>query len=69
MAVALAVAVGDLVTHGRQLDTLPEAVLVGVAAGAAALVVGVVALSIGDREMMSQALQRGRSRRRGGSSA
>jgi putative peptidoglycan lipid II flippase len=69
VAVALAVAVGDLVTHGRQLDTLSEAVLVGVAAGAAALVVGVVALSIGDREMMSQALQRGRSRRRGGSSA
>ncbi len=68
VAVALAVAVGDLVTHGRQLDTLPEAVLVGVAAGAVALVVGVVALSIGDREMMSQVLQRGRSRRRGGSS-
>ncbi len=68
VAVALAVAVGDLVTHGRQLDTLPEAVLVGAAAGAVALVVGVVALSIGDREMMSQVLQRGRSRRRGGSS-
>ncbi|MFL6151083.1 MAG: murein biosynthesis integral membrane protein MurJ [Ornithinibacter sp.] len=68
VAVALAVAVGDLVTHGRQLDTLPEAVLVGVAAGAVALVVGVVALAIGDREMMSQVLQRGRSRRRGGSS-
>ena len=41
----------------------------GPAAGAVALVVGVVALSIGDREMMSQVLQRGRSRRRGGSQA
>ena len=69
VAVALAVAVGDLVTHGRQLDTLPEAVLVGLAAGAVALVVGVVTLAIGDREMMWQVLQRGRSRRRGGSSA
>lgn len=67
VAVALAVAVGDLVTHGRQLDTLPEAVLVGVAAGAVALVVGVVVLAVGDRGMMSQVLQRGRSRRRGGS--
>ena len=67
VAVALAVAVGDLVTHGRTLDSLPEAVAIGVAAGAAALVVGVVVLSIGDREMMSQVLQRGRARRRGGS--
>jgi len=67
VAVALAVAAGDLVTHGRTFDSLPEAVLVGAAAGAVALVVGVVALSIGDREMMSQVLQRGRSRRRGGS--
>ena len=67
VAVALAVAVGDLVTHGRTIDSLPEAVLVGAAAGAVALVVGVVALAIGDREMMSQVLQRGRARRRGGS--
>ena len=67
VAVALAVAVGDLVTRGRTIESLPEAVLVGAAAGAVALVVGVVALSIGDREMMSQVLRRGRSRRRGGS--
>jgi putative peptidoglycan lipid II flippase len=67
VAVALAVAVGDLVTHGRTIDSLPEAVAIGMAAGGVALVVGVVALSIGDREMMSQVLQRGRSRRRGGS--
>ena len=33
----------------------------------ATVVVGVVALAIGDREMMSQVLQRGRARRRGGS--
>jgi putative peptidoglycan lipid II flippase len=66
VAVAAAVACGDLVTHGRQLDTLPEAVLVGAAAGVVALVVGVVALSIGDREMMAQVLRRGRTRRRGG---
>jgi putative peptidoglycan lipid II flippase len=69
VAVALAVAVGDLVTHGRTLDSIPEALLVGAAAGAVALVVGVVTLSIGDREMMTQVLQRGRARRRGGSRA
>jgi putative peptidoglycan lipid II flippase len=69
VAVALAVAVGDLVTHGRTLDSIPEALLIGAAAGAVALVVGVVTLSIGDREMMAQVLQRGRSRRRGGSRA
>jgi putative peptidoglycan lipid II flippase len=69
VAVALAVAVGDLVTHGRTLDSIPEALLVGAAAGAVALVVGVVTLSIGDREMMAQVLQRGRARRRGGSRA
>ncbi len=67
VAVAVAVACGDLVTHGRTIDSLPQAVAIGVAAGGVALVVGVVALSIGDREMMSQVLQRGRSRRRGGS--
>ena len=69
VAVALAVAVGDLVTHGRTLDSIPEALLVGAAAGAVALVVGVVTLSIGDREMMTQVLQRGRARRHGGSQA
>jgi putative peptidoglycan lipid II flippase len=69
VAVALAVAVGDLVTHGRPLDDLVEAVVVGLAAGAVALVVGVVALSVGDRAMMSEVLQRGRARRRGGSAA
>ena len=67
VAVALAVACADLVTHGRTMDTLLEAVLVGAGAGLVALFVGVVALSIGDRDMMWQVLQRGRSRRRGGS--
>ena len=65
VAVALAVAVGDLVTRGRPLDDLLEVVLVGAGAGALALFVGVVALSIGDREMMTRVLQRGRARRHG----
>jgi len=69
VAVALAVAAGDLVTHGRIIDDLLEAVLVGAGAGVVALFVGVVVLSIGDREMMSQVLERGRSRQRGGGSA
>jgi hypothetical protein len=34
------------------MDTLLEAVLVGAGAGLVALFVGVVALSIGDRDMM-----------------
>ena len=69
VAVALAVAAGDLVTRGRPMDDLLEAVLVGAGAGVLALFVGVVALSIGDREMMSQVLRRGRSRRHGGRQA
>jgi putative peptidoglycan lipid II flippase len=66
VAVALAVAAGDLVTRGRPLDDLLEVVLVGAGAGALALFVGVVALSLGDREMMTRVLQRGRARRHGG---
>ncbi|MEO6790495.1 MAG: lipid II flippase MurJ [Ornithinibacter sp.] len=66
VAIALAVAAGDAVSRGRSLDSLLEAVLVGSGAGVLALVVGVVVLSLGDREMMSQVLRRGRSRRRGG---
>jgi len=69
VAVALAVVAGDLVTHGRALDDLLEAVLVAAAAGLVALMVGVVALSVGDRAMMSQVLQRGRARRHGGEQA
>jgi len=67
VAVAVAWAVGDLVTHGRALGTVPEALFVGVAAGAAALVAGVLTLAVGDRAMMAEVLQRGRARRRGGS--
>jgi putative peptidoglycan lipid II flippase len=67
-AAAVAVMVGSLVTHNRPMDDLAETLLVGLAAGFAALMAGVVTLAIGDREMMSQVLQRGRSRRRGGSS-
>ena len=65
VAVALAIAAGDVVTRGRPMDDLVEAVLTGAAAGALALFVGVVALSVGDREMMTQVRQRGRARRRG----
>jgi putative peptidoglycan lipid II flippase len=65
VAVALAVVAGDLVTRGRPLDDLLETVLVGAGAGFVALMVGVVALGIGDRTMMTQVLQRGRARRHG----
>ena len=47
------------------MDDLLEAVLVGAGAGLLALMVGVVALSIGDRAMMSEVLTRGRARRHG----
>jgi len=67
VAAAVAVMVGSLVTHGRTMDDLGEALLVGGGAAAAALVAGVVALALGDRDMMSEVLQRGRARRRGGS--
>jgi putative peptidoglycan lipid II flippase len=69
VAAALAVIVGDLVTRGRPMDDLLEAVLVGVVAGALALLAGVITLALGDREMMSEVLQRGRARRRAGRSA
>ena len=55
--------VGSLVTHGRPMDDLVEAVLVGLAAGAAALAASVVALALGDSAMMAEVLQRGRARR------
>ena len=69
IAIAFGVAAGDAVSRGRTIDNLAEAVLVGAAAGLVALFVGVVTLSIGDREMMSQVLQRGRARRREGGGA
>ena len=69
VAAAFAVVVGDLVTRSRPMDDLLEAVLVGVVAGALALLVGVVTLAIGDRSMMAEVLQRGRARRRAGRSA
>lgn len=65
VAIALAVVAGDIVTRGRAMDDLLEAVLVGAGAGMLALMVGVVTLSVGDHAMMSQVLQRGRARRRG----
>ncbi len=69
VAIALAVAAGDVVSRGRSIDSLGGAVLVGGGAGVLALFVAVVALSVGDREMMMQVLQRGRTRRRGGGQA
>ena len=66
VSVAFAVVAGDLVTRGRALDDLLETVLVGAGAAFLALMVGVVVLSIGDRAMMAQVLQRGRARRHGG---
>lgn len=67
LAAAAALLVGDLVTHGRAMDSLSAALLWGVAAGAAGLVVGLVVLGVGDRAMMGEVLRRGRTRRRGGS--
>ena len=69
VAAAIAVVVGDLVTRGRPMDDLVEAVAVGVVAGALALLAGVLTLVVGDREMMSEVLGRGRARRRAGRSA
>jgi putative peptidoglycan lipid II flippase len=63
VAAAVAVLVGSLVTHGRPMDDLVEAVLVGLAAGAAALAASVVALALGDSAMMAEVLRRGRDRR------
>jgi putative peptidoglycan lipid II flippase len=68
VVVALAVewVVGDLVTHGRSFDTLGETLVVGVGAGSAALLAGVIVLGVGDRSMMQEVRARGRARRRGG---
>ncbi|WP_377642993.1 murein biosynthesis integral membrane protein MurJ [Oryzobacter terrae] len=66
VALAVALLVGDLVTHGRAMDTLLTAALWGTAAGLAALMAGVVTLVVGDRAMMGEVLRRGRTRRRGG---
>ena len=66
VGIAVALLVGDLVTHGRTMDTLPSAVLWGLAAGFAGLMAGVVTLGIGDRAMMGEVLRRGRTRRHGG---
>ncbi len=66
VVLAVQVVVGDLVTRGRSFDTLPQTLLIGVLAGAAALVAGVVVLGVGDRGMMQEVLARGRARRRGG---
>ena len=54
VALAAEWVVGDLVTHGRDLDTLGGTLLVGAAAGFAALVTGVVVLGVGDRGMMQE---------------
>jgi putative peptidoglycan lipid II flippase len=68
VVVALAVEwiVGDLVTHGRSFDTLTETVLIGLGAGFAALVAGVLVLGVGDRGMMQEVRARGRARRHAG---
>lgn len=68
VALALAAAAGDVVTRGRSMDGLLEAVLVGVAAALAALVAGLLAVFYGDRRMMGEIRDRGRARRRAGAS-
>ncbi|MGL5862210.1 MAG: murein biosynthesis integral membrane protein MurJ, partial [Phycicoccus sp.] len=64
VALAMAVLVGDLVTRGRPLDDLVEVLAVGVAAGAAALLAGLLVFAVGDRAMLAAVLRRGRARRR-----
>ncbi len=66
VAIAVEWAVGDLVTRGRVMDGFGEALVVGVLAGAAALVSGLLVLGIGDRDMMREVRARGRARRRAG---
>ncbi len=68
VVVALAVewVVGDLVTHGRSMDSLPGALVVGLVAGVAALAAGFAVLAVGDRGMMQEVRARGRARRRRG---
>lgn len=66
VAAAAALAVGGVVTHGRALDDFAEVLLTGFGAGFAALCAGLAVLWIGDREMMTEVLRRGRAQRRGG---
>ncbi|MGL5818944.1 MAG: murein biosynthesis integral membrane protein MurJ [Phycicoccus sp.] len=65
VALAMAVLAGDLVTRGRPLDDLTEVLVVGAAAGAVAVLVGVLVFAVGDRRMLADILRRGRARRRG----
>lgn len=63
VAMAAALAVGDLVTRGRVLDDLASALGIGVLAGLCALVAGLVVVMIGDRATIAAAVRRGRERR------
>jgi putative peptidoglycan lipid II flippase len=65
VALAVEAAVGDLVTHGRAMESLAAALGVGLAAGAVALAAGLVVLAVGDRAMVQEVRARGRARRRG----
>ncbi|MGL4177613.1 MAG: murein biosynthesis integral membrane protein MurJ, partial [Dermatophilaceae bacterium] len=53
VALAMAILVGDLVTRGRPLDDVMEVLVVGVAAGSAALVAAVLVFAVGDRTMFA----------------
>ncbi|GGL25320.1 virulence factor MviN [Phycicoccus endophyticus] len=66
VALALAVVVGDLVTHGRTYDGVLDTVVWGVVAGGAALLTALLAVFYGDRAMMGEIRERGRAARRGG---
>jgi putative peptidoglycan lipid II flippase len=63
VAVAVALIVGDLVTRGRGLDGVIETVLLGTGAGLAGLVAALLVLAVGDRQLVVDALHRGRRRR------
>ncbi|NHA67792.1 murein biosynthesis integral membrane protein MurJ [Phycicoccus flavus] len=66
VALALAVGVGDLVSRQGTYDALLPTLGWGIAAGAAALATGVLAVFYGDRTMMGEIRDRGRARRREG---
>jgi len=63
VALAVAVMVGDLVTHGRDLSGLGAALANGLLAGVLALVAGLFVVIIGDRQGVLGAVKRGRQRR------
>ena len=66
IALGLALAVGDSVTRGFPLDTFARVLTAGVLSAIAAAVVYLLAMGLGDRELLRDLRARGRLRRRAG---